>query len=239
MPYRSPTPAVRPQLSLSHRAEERFSSLPGFTVKEIASSKNAAIVRRIRIGGGTSACTATPGLLRVGEGVHAARSGAAKPGADPVWEWSASWARPPVIPLFFSPLFLFFPWANIYISRISITNHILATHEQMGVISSAFPSKWAFPIFLPYMKMMDMTSSPACDRSQTGALHTNSHRSHLHAVEFQLHVPLLCLEVMLCACFGAFGGGQTKMMKQEDYLSHERVYTCQLTHTPGSNLCSR
>lgn len=69
-------------------------------------------------------------------------------------------------------------------------------HDRMEMISAVSE----LFMFLPYMKMMDMSFTSVNGRNQIGALHADSHRSHLHAIEFQLNVPLLlCLEV-LCVC---------------------------------------
>lgn len=63
-------------------------------------------------------------------------------------------------------------------------------HDRMEMISSVS----VLFIFLPYMKMMAVIFGCVNGkRNQIGALHADSHRSHLHVIEFQINVPLLLL----------------------------------------------
>lgn len=73
----------------------------------------------------------------------------------------------------------------------------------MKMISSI----WVIFILLPYMKMMAVIFGPVNGWSQVGALHADSHTSHLHAADFQLNMPrLLCLEGLRVGCGASLRG---------------------------------
>lgn len=64
------------------------------------------------------------------------------------------------------------------------------------------------------------------DRNHMSALHTDSHKSHLHVVEVQLHMPLDC------PCASACASVMDKHGRRSTRISTPvRAYTCQQTHT--------
>lgn len=100
-------------------------------------------------------------------------------------------------------------------------------HDRMKMISSVS----VLFIFLPYMKTMDMIFSPVNGRNQIGALHADSHRSHLHVIEFQLNMRLLlCLEVF-CVSAAVHQWGDKHRWRGMGIRAPMRVYTCLPTQT--------